>query len=131
MYIMFFAYRAKQFKLCMYTHSDSFRYAKQRKGGCVHSFGGFTWLPMDKKKASTLSSKNLRNFFVLASCSCQMKLDTCELGCLARDLNLTVFSLAISGGNIPFYFQTTVSVSVITSKEAFNLVEVAILALSK
>ena len=38
--------------------------------------------------------------FFLASCSCQMKLDTCSLhvndfGCPARDLNLTVFSMVI------------------------------------
>ena len=39
----------KTIKLHMYTHSDSFRYAKQRKGGRVRSFGGFTWLPIDKK----------------------------------------------------------------------------------
>ena len=46
------------------THSDSFRYAKQRKGGRVRSLSsGFTWLPIDKK-ASILSSKNLRNFFL-------------------------------------------------------------------
>ena len=32
----------KTIKLDMYTHSDSFRYAKQRKGGRVRSFGGFT-----------------------------------------------------------------------------------------
>ena len=44
------------------THSDSFRYAKQRKGGRVRSFGGFTWLPIDQK-ASSFSSKNLRIFF--------------------------------------------------------------------
>ena len=66
----------KTTKLHMYTHSNSFRYAKQHKGGRVRSFGGFTWLPIDKK-ASSLSSKNLRNFF-LVLCSCQMKLDTCE-----------------------------------------------------
>ena len=41
-------------------NSDSFRYAKQRKGGRVR-FGGFAWLPIDKK-VSSFSSKNLRNF---------------------------------------------------------------------
>ena len=34
----------------LHTHSDSFRYWKQRKHGGVSSFGGFTWLPIDKKK---------------------------------------------------------------------------------
>ena len=36
--------------------------AKLREGGRVRSFGGFAWLPIDKK-ASSFSSKNLRNFF--------------------------------------------------------------------
>ena len=44
----------------LHMRSDSFRYAKQRKGGRVRSFGGFfAWLPIDKK-ASSVSSKNLR-----------------------------------------------------------------------
>ena len=34
----------------LHTHSDSFRYEKQRKGGSVRSSGGFTWLPIDKEK---------------------------------------------------------------------------------
>ena len=46
----------------LHTWSDSFRYLKQRKGGSVRPLGGFTWLPIDKK-ASSFSSKNLRNFF--------------------------------------------------------------------
>ena len=36
----------------LHTLSDCFRYTKQRKGGRVRSFGGFTWLPIDKKKES-------------------------------------------------------------------------------
>ena len=34
----------------LYTHFDSFRYAKQSKGGSVRSLDGFMWLPIDKKK---------------------------------------------------------------------------------
>ena len=42
-----------------------------------------------------------------------------NFGCLARDLNVIVFSMVIF---LPTF---------ITSEEAFNLVEIAILALSK
>ena len=50
------------YKQLNYTRSDSLRYAKQRKGGHVRSFGGFVWLPIDKK-ASSFSSKNLPDIF--------------------------------------------------------------------
>ena len=33
----------------LHTHSDSFRYAMQRKGGRTRSLGGFTSLSIDKK----------------------------------------------------------------------------------
>ena len=33
----------------LHTHSDSFRYVMQRKGGRTRSLGGFTWLSIDKK----------------------------------------------------------------------------------
>ena len=36
--------------ITLHTHSDSFQYAKQCKGGRVPSFGGFMWLPIDTKK---------------------------------------------------------------------------------
>ena len=49
----------KTIKLQMYTHSDSFQYAKQRKGGRVRSFGGFTWLSIDKKASSLSSSRRV------------------------------------------------------------------------
>ena len=43
-------------------HFDYFRYAMQRKGGRTRPFGGFMWLPIDKK-VSSFSSKNLLIFF--------------------------------------------------------------------
>ena len=60
----------------MVLSSDSFRYVKKRKGGRVRSFGGLCDY-QSTKKASSVFSKNMCNFF-LASSSCQMKHDTCE-----------------------------------------------------
>ena len=78
----------------LYTHSDSFRYAKQCKGGHVRSFGGFAWLPIDKK-VSSFSSKNLSIFF-LASCCCWMKLDTCKGFCIFHSENNNNRNVAFS-----------------------------------
>ena len=90
-YIMVFAYRAKQLNYTC-TRTDSFRYAKQRKGGRVRSFGGFTWLPIAKKSVQFIFQE-ARNFFpVLAKWN---MIHVNNFGCLARDLNLTVFSIVI------------------------------------
>ena len=50
------------------------------------------WLPIDKK-ASSLSSKNLRNIFCWRRVLNLIHVN--KFGCLARDLNLTVFSMVI------------------------------------
>ena len=100
-YIMFFGLPRKTIKLQMYTHSDSFRCAKQRKGGRVRSFGGL----QSTKKVSTLSSKNLRNFFprvvFFPNETWYMLLSTWPK------------SYCFQCGCISFYVQTTVSVSVL------------------
>ena len=80
----------------LHKHSDSFQYAIQRKGGSTHSFGGFTWLPIEKKKSV---------IFFLASCSYQMNL----IHVNDFDLNLAVFSMVIFIST----FHTMASVSVL------------------
>ena len=51
----------KQLNNKLHTHSGSFQYMRHHKGGCVPFFGGFAWLPIDKK-ASRFSFKNLPFF---------------------------------------------------------------------
>ena len=93
----------------------------------MHFFGGFAWLPIDKK-ASSFSSRNLRNFLSSRHVVAESNLiHVSDFSCLACDLNLAVFSMVIFLST----FKPRRLSRLITSGEGFNLAKVATLALSK
>ena len=80
------------------------------------------------KTASSFYSKNLRIFFSSSHVLAELNLiHVNDFGCLARDLNLAVFSMVIFLST----FKRTLLSAFITSEEASNLAKVAILGLSK
>ena len=61
----------------LHTHTDSFRYAKQHKGGRVRFFlVVLRGCQLTRKHPVFLPRTSV--IFFLASCCCRMKLDTCE-----------------------------------------------------
>ena len=94
----------------------------------MRSFGGFVWLSIDKKASSFFLPRTSVFFSSRRVVAERSLIHVNDFGCLARDLNLPVFSTVIF---LSTFKRRLLSAFYDIERSPFNLAKVAILALSK